>query len=74
MDAEGIREIARMQCVIDSNEYFLSHLYLKLMNPNKEIICIECDNKMGQIIWEEVDKLQNIVNNYERKTSTTNRE
>ena len=40
MNAEGIREIAKMQCSIDGYSYFLNNLYLKLIYPNKEIASI----------------------------------
>lgn len=40
MNAEGIREIAKMQCSIDGYSYFLNNLYLKLIYPNKEIACV----------------------------------
>lgn len=63
MNAEGIREIAKMQCTIDSYDYFLNNLYQKLKSPNKEVICIVCNNEISQMIWEEVEKLQNQVKN-----------
>lgn len=71
MNAEGIREIAKMQCSIDSYSYFLNNLCLKLINPNKEIACVASGDDISEVIWQEVEKLQNKVKDYERKASTT---
>lgn len=71
MNAEGIREIAKMQCSIDGYSYFLKNLYLKLINPNKEIDCVSSGDDICDAIWQEVEKLQNRLKDYERKASTT---
>lgn len=54
MNAEGIREIAKMQCSIDGYSYFLNNLYLKLIYPNKEIACVSSGNDISEAIWQEV--------------------
>ena len=51
MNAEGIREIAKMQCSIDGYSYFLKNLYLKLINPNKEIDCVSSGDDIRDAIW-----------------------
>jgi hypothetical protein len=71
MNAEGIREIAKMQCSIDGYSCFLNNLYLKLIYPNKEIACVSSGNDISEAIWQEVEKLQNRLKDYERKASTT---
>lgn len=71
MNAEGIREIAKMQCSIDNYSYFLNNLYLKLIYPNKEIACVSSGDDISGAIWQEVEKLQNRLKDYERKASAT---
>ena len=52
MNAEGIREIAKMQCSIDGYSYFLNNLYLKLIYPNKEIACVSSGDDISEAIWQ----------------------
>ena len=51
--------------------YFLNNLYLELIYPNKEIACVSSGNDISEAIWQEVEKLQNRLKDYERKASTT---
>ena len=71
MNAEGIREIAKMHGSIDCYTYFLNNLYIILIYPNKEIACVSSGNDISEAIWQEVEKLQNRLKDYERKASTT---
>lgn len=71
MNAEGIREIANMQNSIDKHNYFLSHLYLRLKHPERDITLIESEDEICSEIWEEIGKLQSKVKKYECKTSTS---
>lgn len=71
MRKELEREIAKMQCSIDGYSYFLNNLYLKLIYPNKEIACVSSGDDISEAIWQEVEKLQNRLKDYERKASTT---
>lgn len=65
MDAEGIREIAKMQNKIDCYEYFIGNLYLKLAHPDKDIACVATNNDICEGVWKEVERIQNQVKDNE---------
>ena len=46
-------------------------MMIKLEYPNKEIACVSSGNDISEAIWQEVEKLQNRLKDYERKASTT---
>ena len=57
MDAEGIREIARMQQTIDDYRIGMQYLVLQLSHPTRHFLFPEIDIPELSFCKEEIDKL-----------------